>query len=109
MKLSGTRKLFVGLKVDGEMRRALELAPAPGRPIFKPGDPAHLDVLASGEQNYIGRILEPGFSVEHFDDLERNIRSIVRLRFPESKPSGSLYLFALDDDAVEPAGSLAVG
>ena len=99
MRLSRTRKLFVGLKLDGEMRRHLEAGPTPGRPIFKPGDPAYLDVVGHADTTYIGRILDPGFSIEHFDDLERNIRSIIRLRFPEHRPTGSLYLFALDDEA----------
>jgi hypothetical protein len=101
MRLSDKRKLFVGLKLDSEMRRTLEAGPTPGRPIFKPGDPAYLDVVGNGETTYIGRVLDPGFSIEHFDDLERNIRSIVRLRFPEHRPAGSLYLFALDDEAAE--------
>jgi len=108
MKLSETKKLFVGLRVDGEMRRALDAGPTPGRPLFKPGDPAHLDVFARGEQNYIGRVLEPGFSVDHFDDLQRNIRSILRLRFPDQKTAGSLFLFALEDGADE-AFERAVG
>jgi hypothetical protein len=110
MRLSEKRKLFVGLKLDGEMKRQLESGPTQGRPIFKPGDPAYLDVVGDGETTYIGRILAPGFSIEHFDDLERNIRSIVRLRFPDHRTSGSLYLFALDDEADEGRGpSLAVG
>jgi hypothetical protein len=104
MKLSG-RKLFLGVKVDAAMKRQLDDGKAPGRPIFKAGDPAHLELLEHDGEFYLGRVLEAGFAIDQLEDLKRNIRSIVTLTFPDHKLSGSLRLFAVDED--QAAASLA--
>lgn len=101
MKLSAERKLFLGLRIDAAMKRQLDEGKAPGRPIFKAGDPAHLEVLEQQGEFFIGRVIEPGFAVDQLDDLKRNIRSIIGLTFPDHKPSGSLRLFATDEGEAE--------
>jgi hypothetical protein len=102
MKLSAERKIFLGLKLDAGMRRQVEERKTAGRPVFKPGDPAHLEILGHGGDLYIGRLLDPGFAIDELDDMKRNIRSIVGLTFPEHKPSASsLRLFAVDASELE--------
>ena len=100
MKISNAQKLFVGLKINASMKRQIEDGAAKGRPIFKAGDPAHLNVLQSGEDVYIGRILDGGFPLDQLDDLRRNIRSIIGITSPESRgSSASIRVFAVDDES----------
>ena len=99
MRLSGERKLFIGLRVDAAMKRQMDEGAAKGRPIFKPGDPAHLDTLSEGNDLYIGRIIEGGFSLEQLDDLRRNIRSIVGISFPDQRTrSLAMRVFAVEEE-----------
>ncbi|MGH7818929.1 MAG: hypothetical protein ACREQ9_04075 [Candidatus Binatia bacterium] len=108
MKLSSERKLFLGLKVDAGMKRQIDEGHARGRPIFKPGDPAHLELLQEGTELYIGRLIDPGFSIDQIEDLKRNIRSIIGISFPDHKMSGvSLRLFAVDADEAAPGFAAA--
>ena len=97
LKISTRGKLFIGIKLDPGMRRRLEEGPAPGRPTFKTGDPAHLEIVESDGDLYIGRVLERGVPADQIGDLERNIRSIVRLTFPDERPTGSIALFPLEE------------
>lgn len=101
MRLSAERKLFLGLRLDAAMKRQLEGGKVPGRPIFQPGDPAHLEVLEHADESYIGRVLEPGFAIDQLDDLKRNIRSIIGITFPDHKPSSSLRIFAIEEGEAE--------
>lgn len=106
MKLNGERKLFIGLRLDAAMKRQIEDGAAKGRPIFKAGDPAHLDTVGAGDDLYIGRVIEGGFSLEQLDDLRRNIRSIVGISFPEQRTALlPLRIFAVEED--RSAGDLA--
>jgi hypothetical protein len=99
-KVSSERKLFLGLKLDNTMRRHLENGNAVGRPIFKPGDPACLDLVEEKGELYVGRVIDAGFAVEDLDDLKRNIRSIVAITFAQHRPSSPLRLFSIEDAAV---------
>lgn len=108
MKLSGERKLFLGLKVDAAMKRQLDEGKTAGRPVFHRGDPAHLEILEQGGELYIGRILDPGFPIDELEDLRRNVRSIVTLTFPSQKAPTSFKLFAVDEEQFAP-GLAAAG
>src|SRR2546425_5485847 len=95
MKVDPSQKLFLGLKLDAEMKRQYQDGKLAHRPAFKPGDPARLEVLNVQEELFIGRVLEGGLAVEDLKDLERNIKSIVTVTFGNQKPPGGLRLFAL--------------
>jgi hypothetical protein len=98
MKIDTERKLFVGLKLDAEMRRLHAEGRVAQRPAFKAGDPAHLDLLDVRGDLYIGRVLDGGLALDEISDLQRNIKSIVAVTFATGKPSGSLRIFAVDRD-----------
>ncbi|MEA2625449.1 MAG: hypothetical protein QOD06_1494 [Candidatus Binatota bacterium] len=102
LKVIAKGKLFIGLKLDPGMRRRLEEGPAPGRPTFKAGDPAHLETVESNGDVYLGRVLDRGVPADQIGDLERNIRSIVRLTFPDERPTGTIVLLPLEE-ADEPS------
>jgi len=96
MKVDPERKLFVGLKLDAEMRRQHSDGRVAQRPAFKLGDPAHLDLLEVRGELFIGRVLEGGLAFDELGDLERNIKSIITTTFSIPKASGQLRIFAID-------------
>jgi hypothetical protein len=100
MKIDPERKLFVGFKLDSEMRRQHSDGRVAQRPAFKPGDPAHLDLLDVRGDLYMGRILDGGLALDELADLERNIKSIIATTFSLPKASGQLRIFAIDRDEI---------
>ena len=96
MRVDPERKLFLGLKLDAEMRRQHAEGKLAHRPAFKSGDPAHLELLEIRSELYIGRILEGGLGVDELGDLVRNIKSIVSVTFAVPKLSAPLRIFAIE-------------
>lgn len=100
MRIDPERKLFVALKLDGDMRRQYADGKLSSRPAFKPGDPAFLDLLDIRGDLYIGRVLDGGLGLDQMSDLERNIRSIITTTFSVPRLSASLRIFAIERDEV---------
>jgi hypothetical protein len=100
MRVDPERKLFLGLKLDAEMRRQHADGKLAHRPAFKSGDPAYLALLEIGADLYMGRIVDGGLGVDEIGDLERNIKSIVSVTFSVPKLTGPLRLFAIQRDDV---------
>lgn len=98
MRVDSAQKLFLGFKLDQEMRRQYADGKLAHRPAFKSGDPARLDVLDVKGDLFIGRVLEGGLGLDELGDLERNIKSIVAMTFSVQRPSGILKIFAVDRD-----------
>ncbi len=96
MRVDTEQKLFVGLKLDSEMRRLHADGKVANRPAFKPGDPACLELCDIKGDLFIGRVVGGSLACDELGDLERNIRSIVAVTFSVPKPSGSLRIFAID-------------
>jgi len=103
MKVDPERKLFVGFKLDADMRRQHGEGKVSQRPAFKPGDPAHLDLIDVRGDLYMGRILDGGLALDDLGDLERNIKSIIAMTFSIPRASGALRIFAIEQ------GELASG
>jgi len=98
MRVDSEQKLFLGLKLDPEMRRQHAEGKLTHRPAFKAGDPARLDLVEVKGDLFIGRILGGGLPLDELSDLERNIKSIVAVTFSVTRPGGALRIFAVDRD-----------
>ncbi len=107
MKLDPDRKLFLGLKLEPEMRREVESGKLAVRPAFKPGDPAHLEMVDVQGDLYMGRVVDAGLSVDALEDLKRNIKSIITVTFPNQRAQGPIRIFALDRPDVAPGFAAA--
>lgn len=105
MRIDPERKLFLALKLDGDMRRQYADGKLSSRPAFKPGDPAFLDLIDIRGDLYIGRVLEGGLGLDQLADLDRNIKSIISTTFTVSRLTTPLRIFAIDPG--EAAGGLA--
>ena len=98
MKVDPEKKLFVGLKLDAEMKRQHSEGRVAQRPAFKIGDPAHLDLIDVRGDLYMGRVLDGGLGLDEVADLERNIKSIIAMTFSLPRASGQLKIFAIERD-----------
>ena len=96
MRIDTDQKLFLGLKLDSDMRRQYADGKLVHRPAFKAGDPARLELVELKGDLFIGRVLDPGLALDEVSDLERNIKSIVAVTFSVSKPAGPLRIFPVD-------------
>lgn len=108
MRVDTEQKLFLGLKLDQEMRRQYGEGKLAHRPAFKAGDPAHLDLFEVKEDLFIGRIVDGGLALDEMADLERNIRSIVVVTFSLQKASGALRVFAIEREELTSGLAAAV-
>lgn len=100
MRVDTGQKLYIGMKLDAEMRRRYAEGTLVHRPAFRPGDPARLEIVEVKGDLFIGRVLDGGLPIEEMGDLERNIRSIVAVTFSVSKPAGALRIFAVEREEV---------
>jgi hypothetical protein len=105
MRVDAAQKLFLGFKLDSEMRRQYADGKLVHRPAFKNGDPARLDMIDVKGDLFIGRVVDGGLASDELTDLERNIKSIVAVTFSVQRPGGALRIYALDRD--ELAANLA--
>ena len=102
VRIDTEQKLFVGLKLDSEMRRLHADGKVANRPAFKPGDPARLDVFDIKGDLFMGRVVDGSLACDELGDLERNIRSIVAVTFSVAKPSGQLRIFGIHRNELSP-------
>jgi hypothetical protein len=108
MRVDTEQKLFLGLKLDSEMRRQYAEGKLTHRPAFKAGDPARLDLFEVKGDLFIGRILDGGLALDEMADLDRNIRSIVIVTFSLPKSSATLRVFAIEREELSTGLAAAV-
>ena len=102
MRIDSDRKLFVCLRIDNKMRDQLAQAPARDKVYFDGSDPRYLTTMRSGEDNFIGKIIDGGTSAASMDDLKRNLLSILTRVAPGRHRDDAVKVFALDEGEPPP-------
>lgn len=75
----GDKRLFVGVKISTQLQSGLD-HPAPGTErYFKDSHGEYLQIVLQGDEKYLGRYLDNGFPLADLDNVNRNVRSIIRL------------------------------
>jgi len=75
----GTKRLFVGLKINKALQDDLA-NPAPGtKQYFEGNSDEYLQIISLGEEKFIGRYLKDGFPAASISDVSRNVCSLVKL------------------------------
>ena len=82
MELARANPIFVGFKLDGNLRRQLEAVSGPDRRYLSPGE-SFLSICRRGEDVYVGKVIEDGLSTDRVEDVKRNVLSIVRRLVPD--------------------------
>lgn len=98
MEINKERKLFIGLKIGGRLREALDNASKDQKMYFDDPESPYLQILMAGEERWLGKLIEPGLKVQQAEDLQNNVVSILRRIAPDVRHNAStLTIFALDD------------
>jgi hypothetical protein len=74
MRVDTEQKLFVGLKLDSEMRRLHADGKVANRPAFKPGDPARLDLFDIKGDLFMGRVVDGSLACDESRSPSRSRR-----------------------------------
>lgn len=101
MELSARHPLFVGLKLDGTLRRQLEGLTGPDRRYISGDDSTFLRICHHGEELYVGKVVEEPLTTDRVDDVRRNVLSILQRLCPETRLPGQLRIWAclpVEDD-----------
>ena len=86
--VSDDRPLFIGLKLDGTMRRTIRGLTGSDRRYVSEDDPSFLMICRRGEDEYVGKRIDDPLTTDRVDDVRRNVLSILaricpEIRFPE--------------------------
>lgn len=96
MRVERQQKLFVGVRVDNKLRDALEHCPSRDRAYFDGSDARYLSTMRSEEDSYLGKVVEAGTRVPAFDDVKRNILSLLT-RLQVRRSDEDVKVFALSE------------
>ena len=99
--------MFVGFKADTSLRRYLESLSGPNRQYISDDDSAFLRLCRTGEDVYVGKIIEGALATDQVEDIRRNVMSIMQKLRPGVVCPGNLQILACRSMASDPpAGRL---
>jgi len=85
MKLRDRQPIFVGTKMDGQVRRRLESITGPDKKYFSHDDTMFLTICRLGDDEYVGKVIAERLTTERVDDIRRNVLSILQRLCPETR------------------------
>jgi hypothetical protein len=94
VELSERHPLFVGLKLDGTLRRQLEGLSGPDRRYVSGDDSTFLRICSRGGDLYVGKVIEEPLTTDRVDDVRRNVLSILQRLCPDTRLPGQLRIWA---------------
>jgi len=97
--LTERQPIFIGCKLDGPMRRQLEMLSGPDRKYVSSEDSTFLRVCRLGEQDFIGKVIHERFTTERVDDVRRNVLSILQRLFPETRLPANLDILVCREES----------
>lgn len=77
--------VFVGTKMDGQLRRRLESITGADRKYFSPDDTTFLTICKLGDDEYVGKVIDERLTTDRVDDVRRNVLSILQRLSPETR------------------------
>ena len=92
MNLSDRHPIFVGLKLDGQMKRRMASLTVADRRYVSPDDPTFLLLCRLGEDEYVGKLIPERMTTDRVDDVRRNVLSILQRLFPDTRLPAQLEI-----------------
>ncbi len=106
MKLDDKSPIFVGFKLDGQLRRQLESITGADRRYVSKDNSTFLLICKLGEADYVGKVVSDRLTTDRVNDVRRNVLSILRRLCPESRlPENMEILTCVTPDESERARS----
>ena len=99
MNLSERQPIFVGLKLDGQLKRRLASLTGPDRKYVSADDPTFLLFCRMGEDEYVGKLIQERMTTDRIDDVRRNVLSILQRLCPDTRLPSQLEILAAEVQA----------
>jgi hypothetical protein len=96
LKLRDRQPLFVGTKMDSQVRRRLESITGTDKKYFSHEDTTFLTICRLGEDEYVGKVIDERMTTERVDDIRRNVLSILQRLCPETRFPAVLDIIPCD-------------
>lgn len=103
MKLDDQTPIFIGFKLDGQLRRQLDGVSGADRRYISGESSTFLRICRLGENDYIGKVVLDRLTTDRVDDVRRNVLSILRRLSPESRFPEQMEILVCGLDG-EPTG-----
>ena len=101
--LSDVHPIFVGMKMDGTLRRLLRNLDGSERRYVSDDDPAFLMICRLGDHEYVGKRVDDRLTTDRIDDVRRNVLSILQRLCPDVRlPNHFEILTWVADGVVQP-------
>ena len=109
-QVTDRRPLFVGMKMDGTLRRLLRGLTGADRRYVSEDDPSFLMICRFGEDQWVGKRIDERLSTDRVDDVRRNVLSILARLCPDVRLPQHLDILTWDGadpvfKAPDPAGA----
>jgi len=99
VNLSDRHPIFVGLKLDGQMKRRMAMLTVAERRYVSSDDPTFLLLCRLGEAEYVGKLIPERMTTDRIDDVRRNVLSILQRLFPDTRFPAQLDIIAAESTA----------
>ena len=96
MRLVGTQALFVGIKMDSQLRRRLESISDSEKKYVSRDNTTFLTICRLGDDEYVGKVIEERVTSDRIDDIRRNVLSILQRLSPETRFPAILDILPCD-------------
>ena len=100
MELSEGNPIFVGFKLDSSLRRQLESLSGPDSKYVSYENSTFLRLCTRGQDLYVGKVIENGFTTDRVDDVRRNILSIMQRLCPDVRLPDQMDIWACHPPAI---------
>jgi len=84
--------IFVGTRISDRLRDQLDSSNDSMKPFFEENNPEYLQVIQIDDDEYIGKVIGSGASLEALGNMRENVRTMLRMICPK---------FSLADDAIK--------
>jgi hypothetical protein len=85
-------RIFVGIKTGERLREQLDSSKKSMKPFFNENNPEYLQLLQIDGNEYIGKVIESGVSLEILSNVLMNVKTMLKMICPK-------FFFA--DDAIK--------
>jgi hypothetical protein len=96
VRLDDDCPIFIGMKLDSQLRRQLDALPKTDRKYVSDEDSAFLRICKMGEDEYVGKVVRSRLSTERVDDVRRNVLSILRRLLPDVRLPDQLVVLVCE-------------
>lgn len=101
MNLTDRSPIFIGFKLDGTLRRALQSLSGSSARYVSTSDPSFLMICRLGKDDYVGKIVEERLTTDRVEDIRRNVLSILQRVVPDHRFPETMEILAAGGSAGE--------